>query len=64
MSFSTTAYVCSWRERLLSACLFEVLAIVLSTALVVWLAGRDVGTMSVGSVFVAVIALLWNIAFN
>ena len=64
MSSPDVAYRRSWRERLLHASLFEVLAIGLSAPLAAWLTGRGIGDMGVLTAVVALMALLWNMVYN
>lgn len=54
----------SWRERILQAVGFEVLAIVLSTPVLAWLMEAEWQMMGVVTLANCLIALAWNVLFN
>ncbi len=61
---TTTSNQRTIQERILHALLFELLAILLTTLIGVYLLHKPVGSMGILSVLISVTALLLNIVFN
>lgn len=53
-----------FKERVLHALLFEVIALILLTLIAVFITGNDVAKMSGLAIILSLIAMLWNFLFN
>jgi uncharacterized membrane protein len=54
----------SLRERILHACLYEAIALLLCTPLFAWLTSQPMMAMGALNVMISALALLWNMLFN